>query len=106
MIRILRTSLYLRSIKYLPRDAKIDEVENEIAQNPLKFPIISGTGGLRKARMTIGNRGKSSGGRIIFIYLQDDSDIYLLKAYAKNQKEELSNEDKKMLKALVDNIKE
>jgi len=89
----------------LPTDAKIEEAEREIAERPLKFPVISGTGGARKARVTIGNRGKSGGGRIIFVYVQDNADIYLLEAYAKNRQEDLSNQDKKALRILVDKLR-
>ena len=106
MIRIIYTSVYLRSIKELPLNSKIEEAEREIAERPLKFPVISGTGGARKARVAIGNRGKSGGGRIIFVYVQDNSDIYLLDAYAKNRQENLSTQDKKTLRVLIDKLRE
>jgi mRNA-degrading endonuclease RelE of RelBE toxin-antitoxin system len=106
MIRIIYTSVYLRSLKELPPDAKIEEAEREIAERPLKFPVISGTGGARKARVAIGNRGKRGGGRVIFVYVQDNADIYLLEAYAKNQQEDLSSQDKKTLRILVNKLRE
>lgn len=40
------------------------------------------------------------------MYVQDNSDIYLLDAYAKNRQENLSTQDKKTLRVLIDKLRE
>jgi hypothetical protein len=57
--------------------------------------------GIRKLRFAFGGRGKSGGGRVIyFLQLADDTAL-LLMAYAKNEKADLSSNDRKALLALV-----
>ncbi len=79
--------------------------EQEIIENPLKFPIIPGTGGVRKARAARGDSGKSSGVRIVYYFMVDDDLIYLLDIYAKNEQESISDSDKKLFREIVRELK-
>lgn len=67
-ITIFRTSVYIRFVSQLPPGVDIDKTEEEIAKNPTEWPVIQGTGGIRKARFAIGNKGKRGGGRIWYFY--------------------------------------
>lgn len=78
--------------------------ENEIVANPQKWPIVPGTGGVRKARAARGNRGKSAGVRIAYFYWASKEAIFFLSAYAKNEKSDLSDGDRKTLKMLVKSL--
>jgi hypothetical protein len=58
------------------------------------FPIVPGTGGVRKARWARPGRGKSGGVRVIYYYWRTieasaqqawDREVYLLSVYAKNE---------------------
>lgn len=68
--------------------------------------VIQGTGGLRKIRIPMENIGKRSGARVIYIDIEIKECIYLLDVYAKNEKIDLSEKEKAMLKKLVDALKE
>jgi mRNA-degrading endonuclease RelE of RelBE toxin-antitoxin system len=81
-----------------------EKMENEIALDPLAWPLIRGTGGVRKARFSRGNRGKSGGGRVCYLYVQVMETIYMLKAYGKNEQEDLSDTEKKLIKKLGEKI--
>jgi hypothetical protein len=48
--------------------------------------------------------GKRGGGRACYLYLQMYETIYMLKAYAKNEQENLSERDKKQIKKLIEQI--
>jgi hypothetical protein len=39
--------------------------QNELQSNPEKGDLVRGAGGIRKARMRLPGRGKSSGARVI-----------------------------------------
>lgn len=103
-ITIIRTKEYSRFISRLPVGTEIDKAEEEIAINPNKWPVIPGTGGIRKSRFSIGSKGKRGGGRIWYFYLIQKEEIYLLRAYLKNEKEDLTKADKSILKQSVRNL--
>lgn len=67
---------------------------------------IPGLGGLRKVRIPIENRGKRGGGRVIYLDIEVKERIYLLDVYAKNRREDMSQEEKKALRKLVNILKE
>ena len=50
-------------------------------------------------------RGKSGGGRVIYVDVVVTERIYLITAYAKNVQTDLSPDEKKMFRKLVEYIK-
>lgn len=76
-----------------------------LLDNPQKGAIIEVTGGARKLRISLNdNRGKSGGGRVIYLDVFEKERLYLLFAYPKNVQENLTSEQKKAIKKLVDEI--
>jgi len=75
--------------------------ELEIAIAPLGWPVIAGTGGARKARAARGGKGKSGGARVIYCVLIRQDALYLIEIYAKNDKENLTDADKKEICKLI-----
>ena len=70
----------------------------ELAENPKRGSVIQGGGGIRKIRMALCGRGKSAGARVIYFYLEVRGRIYLLTAYAKNERENLTKAEIAKLK--------
>ena len=62
--------------------------------------IIPGTGGLRKFRCGAKQRGKRGGARVIYFYGGDHMPIFLIGIYSKSEREDLSPDDKKAMRAL------
>ena len=54
--------------------------------------------------MAKGNRGKSAGIRAVFYYYVAGEAIYMLDAYPKNQKENLTDAEKNELRTLAQTI--
>ena len=73
-------------------------------KNPNAGDIMQGTGGIRKLRWVLPNKGKSGGVRVIYIDFISYGKIYLLDLYGKAEKEDLPQNEKKELKKLVKNI--
>ena len=71
---------------------------------PDAAPVIRGTGGIRKLRWAGSGRGKRGGIRVVFYQAGPDV-IYLLTAYAKADREDLTPADSKALTRLVAAIK-
>ncbi|EJD6640939.1 type II toxin-antitoxin system RelE/ParE family toxin, partial [Citrobacter freundii] len=50
--------------------------------------------------------GKSGGIRVIYYYLTADNEVFLLIAYPKNEKDNLTNAEKNQLKKAVEGIEQ
>ncbi len=80
-------------------------LEHILLENPQIGEVIQGTGGARKMRIQLDGRGKSGGGRVIYLYVFEKEKLYLLFAYPKNVQEDLTEEQKTAIRALIDAIK-
>ena len=63
--------------------------------------LIKGTGGIRKLRWARSGRGKSGGVRVIYYFHSQEMPLYLLTLFGKNEKANLSMEDKNFLSRQV-----
>ncbi|MEG3135408.1 type II toxin-antitoxin system RelE/ParE family toxin [Rouxiella sp. T17] len=84
----------------LLNDDEYRKFQQYLADNPLIGDVIPDTGGLRKIRWAAGGKGKSGGVRIIYYYLLSDLQIRLLLIYKKGIKDDLSQQEKKILRGL------
>lgn len=100
-MEIIRTTPYLKSVKKIGITAE-DEVKlfEELRINPEKGDVIVGSGGARKTRLALGNRGKSKGARVIYHYIKLKEKIYLLGVYLKSEQANLTKAQINELKQL------
>lgn len=68
--------------------------------------MIQETGKVRKIRIPMENRKKLGDGRVIYVDVLIRERIYLLLAYSKNVRADLTPEQKKMVRKLIQLIKE
>jgi hypothetical protein len=73
-------------------------------QNPELGDLIPGSGGFRKMRWADARRGKGRRGglRIIYYYLKSDRQIWLTTIYDKNEASDLTENEKRRLKAAIE----
>ena len=83
----------------------LKKLEEILLENPKLGDVIEGTGGARKIRIQIENRGKSSGGRVIYVDVFEKDKLYLLLAYPKSVQDDLTPDQKKQVRKLVEAIK-
>jgi hypothetical protein len=76
-------------------------LEGVLRQNPEAGATVGGTGGTRKIRVALPGMGKRGGVRVMYYYVGQDDTIYLLLAYGKAVQGDLTEEQKKILKAVV-----
>jgi hypothetical protein len=74
---------------------------NFIALDPEAGDLIPETGGVRKVRWSRPGAGKRGGARVIYFYHNVDRPIYLLMAYAKARKEDLTPEEKRTVRTFT-----
>ena len=85
-------------------DEEYAELQKDLRANPEKGSVIQGTSGARKVRARAGTKGKSGGVRVIY-YFQHEETIWMLSAYPKSKKENLSEKEKKLIRLIVEEIK-
>lgn len=86
-------------------DDAITILEDELLKDPYVGDVIQGTGGARKMRIQLNGHGKSGGGRVIYLDVLKREDLYLLFAYPKSVQENLTPEQTKIVRQLVEDIK-
>lgn len=103
MLEFLETDVFTRDITTLLEDEEYAELQGVLIIQPEAGDLIKGTGGLRKLRWGQARRGKGkrSGIRVIYYWYTQGSLIYMLLAYSKDQREDLSMEQKRILTRLV-----
>ena len=69
-----------------------------LGTNPEAGELVPGTGGVRKLQWGIPGRGKRGGARVIYYYYNESIPVFALDIYAKNEKSDLSEADKRSLK--------
>ena len=72
-----------------------------LAVNPLAGVVIPGTGGVRKLRWGAMGRGKRGGARVIYFYKSQEGILYLMSAYSKSRKADLTETEKRALRRVV-----
>lgn len=92
---------FTRAITGLMDDDEYRLLQAALLENPDGGAIIVGSGGLRKIRWALPGRGKRGGARIIYYYWVIKSRIYLLYAFSKSGRSDLTREQMRILAALM-----
>jgi len=85
-------------------DDDLAELQNEICDDPKRPPVIKRTGGIRKIRVKQEGRGKSGGARVLYGDFPEHGIVYLFAIYPKSEKEDIDEDERKVLKATMDQI--
>ena len=89
-----------RSLGLTDRDLR--RLQEELLAGPQRGNVIQGTGGVRKMRFALENRGKSGSVRVIYVDFVIYEKLYLLTAYPKSEKDNLTKAERNELKKLVE----
>lgn len=80
-------------------------LQAELLGDPKVGKVMQGTNGVRKMRFAFDNKGKSNGARVIYVDFEVYEEIFLISAYTKNEKSNLTKEERNGLSRLVEVIK-
>ena len=67
--------------------------------------LHEGTSGARKMRIQMNGHGKRGGGRVIYVDIFEKEKLYFLFAYPKNVQANLTEQQKKVVRQMVEAIK-
>lgn len=98
----IETAIFTKYLRDYLEDDEYRELQNFLMEQPNFGDVIQGTGGLRKLRWSLGSRGKRGGIRVIYCWQVARDQIYLFTLYAKNEVLDLSNDEKKVLKKMLE----
>lgn len=91
-------------------DDDLKRLQEELLADPKVGAVMRGTGGVRKMRFAFEQKGKSGSVRVIYVDFEVYEKIFLITAYPKNEKDNLTdserNEIKQMIHALEEQLKE
>lgn len=105
-VTVVETSLFLRHAAGIWDDDDRMAFVDYIASNPEIGDVIPGTGGVRKVRWARPGSGKRGGARVIYFYYHSEAPLFLLMAYAKSDREDMTQDEKKAASALTAILKE
>jgi hypothetical protein len=98
---VVETREFLKHAGRLMTDSNRAELVAFVGANPEAGEIIPETGGVRKIRWALEGTGKRGGARVIYYYHNESLPLFLLSAYAKSRKANLSKAERNAMKRLV-----
>ncbi len=98
---IIETSVFTRCVKELLDDDQYAELQAALVVRPDVGDLIPGSHGLRKLRWKIDGSGKRGGMRVIYYWFTADEQLYMLYAYGKTEREDLTRKQLRQLAEIV-----
>ena len=87
-------------------DDDLLQLQIMLLKDPESGPVIEGTGGIRKVRFPLENRGKSGSVRVCYTDFAEYEVTYLITAFTKKDQENLTDEEKSVLRKLVKSLRD
>jgi len=100
-VTVVETPEFLSATRKLMDEAERMLLVDYLAYHPAAGDLIPGTGGVRKLRWALEGRGKRGGARVIYFHHNADMPLFALTAYAKNERADLSQQDRNDFKRLT-----
>lgn len=105
-VTVVETPEFLLATRKLMDDEERALLVDYLARNPDEGDLIQGAGGVRKVRWGLEGRGKRGGARVIYFYHSANLPLFALTAYAKNQRDDLTQVQRDGFRVLAKTIAE
>lgn len=99
---IIETSIFTRQVLTLLEEDEYRRLQTMLVVHPQVGDIIPGSGGLRKLRWGAKGRGKRGGVRVIYYWVVKEDRILMLLIYGKNEQDDLTVDQLKILRQIVE----
>lgn len=103
-ITVVETRPFIEDAGRCLSDNDREDFIGYIACNPTAGVVIPATGGVRKVRWRAAGRGKRGGTRVIYYYHSERIPLFLLTAYAKSRRTDLTPVQRAGMRRLVTEI--
>jgi hypothetical protein len=101
-MQFIETSVFTRQVTSLLTDDEYSKLQMALSAQPAMGAIIPRSGGLRKMRWSMRDRGKRGGVRIIYYWVVAQDQILMLFIYPKSGQDDLTSKQLKILRELVE----
>ena len=102
---VVETTAFMRRAEKLLSLAEYEDLIVYLSRYREAGDEIPGTGGVRKLRFGAFGRGKSGGVRAIYYFYDENTPLYAIFLYGKNEQTDLTSAQKKEVKAFAATIK-
>lgn len=102
VVLFVETRQFTARVRTLLSDDEYRELQRELAERPDAGVVIPGTGGLRKLRFGVAGRGKRGGVRTIYYWAESRATVLLLFLFAKNERDDLTPDQRTALRRIVE----
>jgi hypothetical protein len=99
---IVETAIFTRRIQALISDEQYRLLQLQLIAQPDVGKVIPQSGGLRKLRWSLSGRGKRGGIRVIYYWSASRETILMLFVYAKNEQDDLTRQQLKILRKIIE----
>lgn len=100
-ITVVETLEFLTASSKLMSEEERALLVDYLGYNPTVGDLIPGTGGVRKLRWGLKERGKRGGARVVYFQHDAGMPLFALTAYAKNERADLSQQDRNDFRQLT-----
>lgn len=104
-LEFIETPMFSSLRKDLMKDDDFQKFQSYLLEHHEKGDTISHTGGCRKVRWGREATGKRGGVRVIYFVRKLSGRIYLLLIYPKNSTDDITQEQKAIMKSIVQKLK-
>ncbi|MCI0550598.1 MAG: type II toxin-antitoxin system RelE/ParE family toxin [Anaerolineae bacterium] len=101
-MQFIETSVFTRQVTTLLTDIEYRELQVALLTHPNTGAVIPHSGGLRKIRWSMSGRGKRGGVRAIYYWVVAKDQILMLFMYPKNEKDDITPKQLKVLREIVE----
>src|ERR1700722_6884364 len=101
-MQIVETAAFTRQVVAALPDEAYRELQSALAARPDLGVLIPGGGGLRKVRWAVPGRGKRGGVRVIYYWAVRVDTILMLFLYPKNEQGDLSAQQLRTLRRIIE----
>jgi mRNA-degrading endonuclease RelE of RelBE toxin-antitoxin system len=100
-VKFIETPLFTKEVQALLEDDEYKSLQIALLLRPEQGSIIPGSGGLRKVRWARKRMGKRGGIRLIYYWDKKTESFYMLLIYSKSKKDDLSQDQLRILNQLI-----
>ena len=103
----VESSRFSRDFAKQGSEEDLRHIQIALLADPERGKLVPGTGGLRKLRWASAHqqRGKRGGLRLLYLHLPNADCVHLLHCFAKNEKEDLSPDERRAVRRLIEQLK-
>ena len=101
-VAVVETREFVRQASLIFSADETEALTTFIAYNPAAGVGMPGTGGVRKLRWARSGKGKRGGARVIYYFHSRSLPVFLVTAYAKARRGDVTQADRNSFRRLVD----